>query len=125
MLWLRWAAAIRQHAFRAWCAPEEIAGVSLYAAERGIEPRETGIDCPWLAKNRMCAVYEARPAICRAYHCVRGLAGRMPGKASDYHVYNTEAVFLRGDLTRYDGLLAFAEWMGAGGFHDLFNDGEV
>ncbi len=83
---------------------KEIAEISLYADENGIKPNWTGIDCPWLLPNRICAIYKARPAICRAYHCDRSKAGTMPCMPTDYHIYNTERLFIDGDMTHYDAL---------------------
>lgn len=83
---------------------QEIAEIILYTQEHGIKPNYTGIDCPWLAKNRTCAIYKARPSICKAYHCVKHMRGTMEGKPTDYHVYNTERLFIMGDMTHYDAL---------------------
>lgn len=58
-------------------AQNEYQRVMDYADRHGIQPRAQGVDCPWLHDGR-CAVYEARPTICRIYghtphcKCVRG-----------------------------------------------------
>lgn len=101
---------------------KEIADISLYAHEHGIEPRFHLTDCCWLAKNRTCAIYKVRPAICRAFHCERGKATAMQGNPSDYHVYNTTKVFMSGDMTHYDGLIGFVEGTGHDSFLSLFKE---
>ena len=72
----------------------EIAQIRLHTVVNMIEPRPDPVDCPWLKKNRTCAIYKVRPAICRAFHCQRSLEGRMPGKPGDYHIYNTLRLFI-------------------------------
>ena len=103
---------------------KEIAEISLYAYEHGIEPRWHATDCPWLAKNRTCAIYEVRPSICRAYHCEYARAKQMDGNPDDYHVYNTTRVFMDGDLTHYDALAQLAAGLGRHSFLDLFSGKE-
>lgn len=99
---------------------EDITRASEYAKDHGIEPNRTGVDCPWLAKNRTCSIYEARPAICRAFHCDRSKAKTMPGALEDYHVYNAERLFIDGDRTTYDALARFVEQMGRSSYVSLF-----
>lgn len=100
----------------------EIAQIRLHTVVNMIEPRPHPTDCPWLAKNRTCAIYKARPAICRAFHCEPGLRGRMPGRPEDYHVYNTSRLFIDGDERTYDGLVELAGALGGSSFHALFGD---
>ena len=103
----------------------EIAQIRLHVVVNDIEPRPDPVDCPWLKKNKTCAIYSVRPAICKAYHCKGSLAGRMPGKPEDYHIYNTSRLFIEGDERTYDGLIEFAGALGKDSFHALFGgDGE-
>lgn len=50
-----------------------------YVKSHGIEqrPRRANIDltCPYLTDDSECAVYEARPTICRMYRCDRHAKG--------------------------------------------------
>ena len=85
---------------------QDIERVRRYAREHGTEPRWTGIDCPWLADNKTCAVYEARPDVCKAYHCDSRMSGHIDSDPADYHIYNTERLFMLGDETTYDALLS-------------------
>lgn len=101
---------------------EDIRRVSAYAQEHGVEPRWTGVDCPWLADNWTCSVYQARPDVCRAYHCDARKAGAIDGQPQDYHVYNTERLFIYGDDTRYDYLTELAAAMGKSSFDVLFEE---
>ena len=87
---------------------KEIADIQLYVYDHNISPNPSPMSCPWLAKNLTCAIYQVRPAICRAFHCDRARAGKMPGEARDYHVYNTMRLFTEGDMTHYDGLVEIA-----------------
>lgn len=98
----------------------EIAQIRLHVVVNMIEPRPHPVDCPWLAKNRTCAIYKVRPAICRAHHCERSLEGRMPGRPGDYHIYNTSRLFIEGDETTYDGLAELAGAFGKDSYHVLF-----
>ena len=98
----------------------EVAQIRLYTVVNMIEPRPHPTDCPWLAKNRTCAIYKVRPAICKAFHCERDLEGRMPGRPEDYHIYNTSRLFIEGDERTYDGLTELAGAFGKDSFHVLF-----
>lgn len=44
-----------------------------YVLEHGIKPHEprgeVDLMCPWLTDGKECAVYVARPEVCRAYRC--------------------------------------------------------
>lgn len=44
-----------------------------YVREHGIKPHEprgeVDLMCPWLTDGKECAVYAARPEVCRAYRC--------------------------------------------------------
>ena len=44
-----------------------------YVRKRGVMPREprgeVDLTCPWLTDSGECAVYAARPEVCRAYRC--------------------------------------------------------
>lgn len=50
-----------------------------YVRKHGIEQRpprvEIDLTCPYLTDDNMCAVYEARPMICRTYRCDRHAKG--------------------------------------------------
>lgn len=100
---------------------EDIRRVSDYAEKHGIEPHWTGVDCPWLADNNTCAVYEVRPDICRAYHCDARKAGAIDGQPQDYHIYNTERLFIEGDRTQYDYLIELSKALGGSSFEILFD----
>ena len=102
----------------------EIERICAYADEHGIRPRWTGIDCPWLADNKTCAIYEARPSICAAYHCRRSKAEPIAGDPADYHVYNTERLFVLGDRTHCDALAELAGGLGMTSFWSLFDADE-
>lgn len=101
----------------------EIAQIRLYTVVNMIEPREHPTDCPWLAKNRTCAIYKVRPAICRAFHCDRSQSKTMPGKPGDYHIYNTSHLFIEGDETTYDGLVELAGAFNSDSYLALFGGG--
>lgn len=47
------------------------------------------LTCPYLDKNKECAVYTARPEICRAYRCDKHVHGEIPGF---YGIQNAEVV---------------------------------
>lgn len=51
----------------------DIAGIRKYVEQHGIEQtaQSDGLTCPYLTKDRKCAVYPVRPDICRAYRCDR------------------------------------------------------
>lgn len=54
-----------------------------YVLQHGIEqtPERAEVDlrCPYLTDERTCAVYDARPAICRAYRCDQHANGDFSG----------------------------------------------
>lgn len=102
---------------------EDIKRVKSYIEKHDIIPRWTGIDCPFLADNRTCVVYEVRPAICRAYHCDVRKVNVMGMDPDDYHVYNTERLFIYGDDARYDYLKELAGAMRRESFDVLFKKG--
>lgn len=54
------------------CKPHEYDAVVKYAAKHGIQPVRQGITCPWYQNGR-CAVYEARPPVCRMFGHVPGM----------------------------------------------------
>ena len=66
---------------------KDAARLKAYVSWNGIEPmpeawEEGGelfvnLNCPFLGHDKRCMVYEARPAICRAYRCDRHKAGTM------------------------------------------------
>jgi Fe-S-cluster containining protein len=103
-------------------ADNEIAEIWRYTKEHGIEPRWTGRSCPWLTEDSTCAIYDVRPSVCRAYHCVKGLAGTIPGDGSGHHIYNTERLFIYLDVTTYDALADLGKSLGHGIYKDLFED---
>lgn len=51
----------------------DVGRIEEHVSERGIEqrPERGGIDllCPYLTEDRKCAIYDARPDICRCYRC--------------------------------------------------------
>lgn len=51
----------------------DIQRVKDHTASHGIDPRprlsEADLMCPYLTQEQICAIYEARPDICRAYRC--------------------------------------------------------
>lgn len=57
----------------------DIKRIKDFAAEHDIEqaPERAEIDllCPYLTDERMCAIYDARPDICRIYRCDLHKAG--------------------------------------------------
>lgn len=72
------------------CSEDDYQRVKRYAKRRGIKPLEQGIDCPFY-QDGQCAVYEARPLICRMYGhfaddkltCPRGYNVNMPLRVKD------------------------------------------
>lgn len=40
-----------------------------YGVEQQPERGDIDLTCPYLTDERMCAIYEARPDICRCYRC--------------------------------------------------------
>jgi len=58
-------------------SPQEYETVVAYARERGIQPLNQGLTCPWYQGGR-CAVHEVRPTLCRLFghvpqmQCSRG-----------------------------------------------------
>ena len=51
----------------------DIERIKVYTLEDSIEQREPQADidmiCPYLTDERLCAIYDARPDICRSYRC--------------------------------------------------------
>ena len=62
-------------------SPFDRARLGAYVRRRGIEPAEPRAEydllCPYLTDGRECAVYAARPEICRAYRCDRHKRGEL------------------------------------------------
>lgn len=52
---------------------KDIERIKAYTEENDIKQRPEGADidltCPYLTEDKVCAIYEARPDICRAYRC--------------------------------------------------------
>ena len=56
--------------------------LSDYVSKHNIKPHETtaeslDLTCPYLTDDNECAVYPARPEICRAYRCDKQVRGEM------------------------------------------------
>ena len=52
-----------------------------YMKKHGIKPRpmaEYDLTCPFLTEGKECAIYEARPEICRVYRCDMHKAKTLP-----------------------------------------------
>ena len=94
-----------------------------YAEEHGIKPNWTGVDCPWLANNKTCTIYDARPDVCRAYHCNSSKIGHIDADPTNYHIYNTERLFIDGDRTHYDYLMELATALGMCSLDPIFEKG--
>lgn len=62
-------------------SPFDRVRLELYVLRNGIEPAEPRAEydllCPYLTDGRECAVYAARPEICRAYRCDRHKRGEL------------------------------------------------
>lgn len=62
-------------------SPFDRARLEAYVRRRGIEPAEPRAECdllcPYLTDGRECAVYAARPEICRVYRCDRHKKGEI------------------------------------------------
>ncbi|HJF65683.1 MAG TPA: YkgJ family cysteine cluster protein [Slackia equolifaciens] len=66
---------------------EDVARLKAYVRRMGIDPAPeswteggelfVNLNCPFLGADRRCMVYDARPAICRAYRCDLHRAGTM------------------------------------------------
>lgn len=60
--------------------------IARYVESNGVAKRpprcELDLMCPYLAADRTCSVYEARPDVCRAYRCDRHAAGDYGGMAA-------------------------------------------
>lgn len=76
----------------------EAAVLRLNGAKARPEP-EGALDmtCPFLTDEKRCAVYEVRPAICRAYDCARhvrggALAMAMELPRGNYEIYDMREV---------------------------------
>lgn len=65
-----------------------------YVRKNGVRPREPrgelDLTCPWLTDSGECAVYPARPEVCRAYRCdlhkrgeIRPFFGASSAKVAD------------------------------------------
>lgn len=68
--------------------------LSNYVFEHNVKVHEVvkgtlDLTCPYLDENKECAVYTARPEICRAYRCDKHVRGEMPGF---YGIQNAEVV---------------------------------
>lgn len=62
-------------------SPFDRVRLEVYVRRNGIEPAEPRAEydllCPYLTDGRECAVYAARPEICRAYRCDRHKRGEL------------------------------------------------
>lgn len=62
-------------------SPFDRVRLEAYVRRNGIEPAEPRAEydllCPYLTDGRECAVYAARPEICRAYRCDRHKRGEL------------------------------------------------
>ena len=62
-------------------SPFDRARLEAYVRRHGIEPTAPRADCdllcPYLTDGRECAVYAARPEICRVYRCDRHKRGEL------------------------------------------------
>lgn len=57
-----------------WVSEAEIQAMQYYTAKHGIGEQNRNIDtCPFLDRENDCAIYEARPLICREYECSRDM----------------------------------------------------
>lgn len=72
--------------------------LSAFVSARGIEQRppraEVDLTCPYLSDDGLCAVYQARPEICRAYRCDLHASGTMEPPAD---MASMRLVDLRGE----------------------------
>lgn len=54
-----------------------------YVRKSGVRPHEprgeVDLTCPWLTDSGECAVYPARPEVCREYRCDRHVRGELRG----------------------------------------------
>ena len=72
------------------CSDDEYQRIKRYAKRHGVMPIAQGITCPFY-QGGQCAVYEARPLICRMYGhfaddrltCPRGYNVNLPPHAKD------------------------------------------
>ena len=62
-------------------SPFDRVRLETYVRRNGIEPAEPRAEydllCPYLTDGRECAVYAARPEVCRAYRCDRHKRGEL------------------------------------------------
>lgn len=76
-----------------------------YVVAHGVRPHpERGavdLTCPYLTDGLDCAVYPARPAICRAYRCDRAAKRDFAGLAGDPAFQMGEAYEPAADLRRF------------------------
>ena len=60
-------------------SPADVTRLRGYVRKHGIEQRppraDIALTCPYLTDGNECAVYEARPMICRTYRCDRHAKG--------------------------------------------------
>lgn len=72
-----------------------------YVLANGIEPHEPRAEfdmlCPYLADDKTCAVYEARPGICESYRCdlhkrgvLKAFRGMMYAQVTDMREFAEE-----------------------------------
>lgn len=75
-------------------SPYDLRRLEPYVRENGVRPHEprgeVDLVCPWLTNDKKCAVYAARPEVCRAYRCdlhkrgeVRPFFGAASAKIAD------------------------------------------
>lgn len=78
-------------------SPYDLRRLEPYVREHGVKPHEqrgeVDLMCPWLTDGKECAVYAARPEVCRAYRCdlhkrgeLRGFFGAASAKVTDMRV---------------------------------------
>ncbi len=78
-------------------SPYDLRRLEPYVHEHGVKPHEprgeVDLMCPWLTDGKECAVYEARPEVCRAYRCdqhkrgeLRGFFGAASAEVTDMRV---------------------------------------
>lgn len=57
-----------------WVSAAEIEAMRYYAAKEGITQQNRTLEaCPFLDREHECAIYEARPEICRVFDCSRNM----------------------------------------------------
>lgn len=60
----------------------DVQRLSNYVFKHGVKPHEKtdgafDLTCPYLDENKECAVYIARPEVCRAYRCDKQMRGEL------------------------------------------------